>query len=65
MRRILLTLLLICITFVLMSLDYEIPPHSQSICSGDLNGDGDNDIVIAHYINSNETMTFLYNNCEW
>ena len=48
-----------------MSLDYEIPPHSQSICSGDLNGDGDNDIVIAHYINSNETMTFLYNNCEW
>ena len=45
----------------LKSLEYTIPPSSYSLCSGDLDNDGDNDIVVGH--NSEYgIISFLYNN---
>jgi hypothetical protein len=52
--------LLSLVTISIFSLDYDIPHGSYSICSGDLDNDGDNDIVIGHNYELG-IISFLYN----
>ncbi len=46
---------------IIQAADYTIPPSSYSLCSGDLDNDGDNDIVVGHN-SEHGIISFLYNN---